>query len=421
MNKLRRLGAALALTASAETAQATWTESGDVDIAIVNPGGGIEYVEADEVEPQDEMALVSVGSRFPGEFTVVGEGSIPDPKVLGDIYVYEGEGSINTVVGTVGVLRVGDRAGAGSIGVLTVLNSTLEEGSLRVFNGTANLIGSVIDRGADVLSGSSLHLSLGSRIGSLSTSADTNTSIVGSIVSSTFPCQLWSTVLFEDSILHCREIQIDNPGDDTTTVDIRAVAAAWVTVEADEEFDVNGGIVDVQYANVTTGSLRVASDDAYLGIAASRWTNAGNTVIAPGENNRIAIGAGSRFHELGFVRVAGLADSEDLTVNGAGTELEIEGDLRIGETVNLQGNPVDFLGNVTVSNGAEVIVHGTLAVRPQGVLTIETGATVYAADVENAGTITENGGTLVVPEPSATIGWIAAIAALTWRTRAATS
>jgi hypothetical protein len=386
MRKLCSVGAALALVVLAPQAHATWTESGDVDIAIVNPGGGIEYVEADEVEEQDDMALVSVGSGFPGEFTVVGEGSITDPKVLGDIYVYEGTGDIQTVIGTVGVLRVGDRAGAGSIGVHTILNSSLEEGNLCVFNGTANLIGSAIDRGADVLSGSSLYLSLGSRIGSLSTSADTYTSIVGSALASSFPCQLFSTVLFEDSLLRCREVLIDNPGTDTTNVDIRAVGVPFVTVEVAEEFEVNGGTVDVENAIVTTGSLRVASDDAYVGIAASHWTNAGNTVIAPGTGNRLAI--------------------------GAGTEREVEGDLRIGETLNLQENPVDILGNVTASSGATVIVHGELLVRSQGVLTIESGATVYATSVVGAGTITENGGVLVVPEPGTTSGGVAALVAL---------
>jgi hypothetical protein len=422
MQKLCSVGAALALLVVAPQAHATWTESGDVDIAIVNPGGGIEYVEAHEVEEQDDMALVSVGSGFPGEFTVVGEGSITDPKVLGDIYVYEGTGDIQTVIGTVGVLRVGDRAGAGTVGVLTVLNSSLEEGNLRVFNGTANLIASVIDSGADVLSGSSLYLSLGSRIGGLSTSADTYTSIVGSAVASSFPCQLYSTVLFEDSLLRCREVRIDNPGTDTTNVDIRAVGVPFVTVEVAEEFEVNGGMLDVENAIVTTGSLRVATDDAYVGIAASHWTNAGNTVVAPGTDNRLAIGAGSRFHELGFMRVAGVSsDFENLTVNGAGTELEIEGDLRIGETLTLQGNPVDILGNVTVSNGAEVIVHGELLVRSQGVLTIESGATVYAASVAGTGTITENGGVLVVPEPGATLGCVAALTACALRARSGRS
>lgn len=417
----RSIAVAAALLAGislAGAAHATWTESGDVDIAIVNPGGGIEYVEADEVEEQDDMALVSVGSGFPGEFTVVGEGSITDPKVLGDIYVYEGTGDIQSVIGIVGVLRVGDRAGAGTIGVLTILNSSLEEGNLRVFNGTANLIGSVIDRGADVLSGSSLYLSLGSRIGSLSTSADTYTSIVGSAVASSFPCQLFSTVVVEDSLLRCREINIDNVGTDTTNVDIRAIGVPFVTVEVAEEFEVNGGTVDVENANVTTGSLRVASDDADLGIAVSHWTNAGNTVIAPGTGNRLALGAGSRFHELGLVRVAGVSsDFQNLIVSGDGTELEVEGDLRIGETLNLQSNPVDILGNVTVSNGAEVIVHGELLVRSQGVLTIESGATVYATSVAGTGTITENGGVLVVPEASAALGCVAALSALALRAR----
>jgi len=64
-----------------------------------------------------------------------------------------------------------------------------------------------------------------------------------------------------------------------------------------------------------------------------------------------------------------------------------------------------------------VIVHGELLVRSQGVLTIESGATVYAASVAGAGTIAENGGTIIVPEPGATLRGVAALAACMWRAR----
>jgi hypothetical protein len=409
-----------ALVLFARTATAIWTEEGDVDIAISTPGTVL--VEADEVEPGDVMAYVYVGGpSTTGEVTVVGEGDVTTRKQLGDWDINQGSGDIQTVIGAFSArVTIGDSAAPTSTaGVLTILNSDLEDiSSFAVYQGTLNVIASRIGS-VEVYEDGALYTSLGSRLGNLTTQADSYTSVVESIVSSTQRCSLRSTVIVEDSAFRCRHIEIATSGESEADVDVRAVGVPSVTLEATDLFEVQSGDVDISSAVVTTGALEVGAFATNLGIAASLWTNEGGTTVCCGSGSpaRLAIGAGSRFHELGSVRVAGAPAFQHLTVNGAGTELEVEGDLRIGQTEDHLGQPYDFTGNTTVSNGAEVIVHGTLAVRPQGVLTIESGATVYAAAVENLGTITENGGTLVVPEANGALAGIAALSACAWRAR----
>jgi hypothetical protein len=62
-------------------------------------------------------------------------------------------------------------------------------------------------------------------------------------------------------------------------------------------------------------------------------------------------------------------------------------------------------------------VHGTLVIGPLAVLNLDAGGTVYAGATEIHGTVNENGGTLVVPEPGATLGGVAALVVLAWRSR----
>ena len=67
---------------------------------------------------------------------------------------------------------------------------------------------------------------------------------------------------------------------------------------------------------------------------------------------------------------------------------------------------------MTVADGATLIVHGELAIKPLGVLTLEPGGTVYAGSLANEGTIVENGGQLLLPEPARALADAAACAAL---------
>lgn len=406
----------LALLVLAPAARATWIESGDVEIAISTPGTVL--VEASEVEPGDVMAYVEVGGpSTTGEVTVVGEGDITTPKRLGNWRIEQGTGNIQTVIGVVnGGANIGSSAAPdATTGALNILNSDLGDlSSFKVYQGNLNVTASRIGF-VEVFEEAAFNAQLGSRIASLFTQEDSFTSIKESLLSSNGTCQLWSTVIIEDSIVRCRSIEIDNPGDDSSDVDLRAFVLPYFELETTQAFEVNGGTVDIANAVAETGELLVGSADTYVGIAASTWTNAGGTqieasgTVAPVE---VAIGAGTRFHELGDVRVTGQPGWQHLTVNGAGTELEIDGDLRVGEYLDFRNRPQTFTGNMTVSNGAVVIVDGTLVVRSQGVLTIESGATVYAAATDIDGAVNENGGALVLPEPGATLGGVVSLAAL---------
>ena len=418
---LRSLLPALLVSVFALPAHATWIESGDVDIAISTPGTVL--VEAVEIEPSDVMAYVYVGGpSTTGEVTVVGEGDITTRKQLGDWDIDQGTGNIQTVIGEFSArVTIGaSAASTATAGVLNILNSDLDDlSSFAVYQGTLNVTASRIGP-VEVYEDGALYTTLGSRLGNLTTQADSYTSIVESIVSSTQRCSLRSTVVVEDSSFRCRDIEIATSGESVADVDFRAVGAPSVTLEATELFEVQSGDVAVESAVVTTGELEVGAFETYVGIAASLWTNAGGTAVKPGGSGspvRLVIGAGTEFHELADLRVAGHPGRQHLTVNGAGTGLEVDGDLFVGEYLDFRNRPQTFTGNMTVSNGAVVIVDGTLAIRPQGVLTIESGATVYAATVENDGTITESGGTIVVPEPAAGLGALAAFAALAWRSR----
>jgi hypothetical protein len=109
---VRPLSVALALLLAAPEARAHWLESGDVDLVVLQADTGYtvqEYVEAEDVNVEDEMVQVSVDGG--GEVTVVGEGDGVDRKVLGDWYVYHGEGNIQSVIGTIDLMRVGSIPG----------------------------------------------------------------------------------------------------------------------------------------------------------------------------------------------------------------------------------------------------------------------------------------------------------------------
>lgn len=413
----RGLVTTLLLIAVVPAAHATWIESGDVDIAISTPG--TELVEAADVEPGDVMAYVYVGGlSTTGEVTVVGEGDINTRKQLGDWDIRQGTGNIQTVIGALSArVTIGASAAPTSTaGVLNILNSDLDDlSSFAVYQGTLNVTASRIGS-VEVFEDAALYTSLGSRLGNLTTQVESYTSIDESIVSSTQRCSLRSTVLVEDSVFRCRHIEIATSGGFEADVDVRAVGAPFVTLEATDLFEVQSGDVDISGAVVTTGALELGAFATNLGVAASLWTNEGGTDICCGPA-RLAIGAGTDFHELADVRVAGEAGSQHLTVNGGGTELEVDGDLRVGEYIDFRNRTQTFTGNVTVSNGAVVIVGGTLAIRPQGVLTIESGATVYAAATAIEGTVNESGGTLVVPEAGRALSLAAAIASCAWLAR----
>ena len=405
----------------AGAAGATWLETGDVTISILTPS--IQYVEASEVQPGDIMNGVHVGSGLyetTGEVTVVGEGSGAGRKQLGLWSIEYGTGNVQSVVGTVGVFWVGESAAPTAMpGVLHILNSDIDGGGIRVYKGTLTVDAGSKVQDVEVFDEASAYVTLGSQIRGVTTYDGGYASIKGSIATGGFGCSLGGTVLFEDSVFRCRSLSVIPGG----IVDIGTLLAPHATLDITNELKVYGGSLDVWNTIATTGSLVMGADHTDLGIAGSTWTNAGglefqpSSVVGPVE---MTVAGASYYHDLGTARVSGHPGWQHLTVTGENTEFEVDGDLRIGEYIS-QNKVKTFSGNVTVADGATLIVHGELAIKPLGVLNLEPGGTVYAGTLANEGTINENGGTLVLPEAGAVGSALTAIASFGALSRRRTS
>jgi len=315
---------------------------------------------------------------------------------------------VQTVIGAGGPLRVGEGTSPDSLpGVLHILGSDLEASVIVLKGSTANVTAGSKVRDVELWADASLYV-IQSQVGVITTqSSDSYALIQESIVSTTGFCDQRATMIFEDSLLHCGSSRIEFGAD----VEFHPALAPYSRLEIDGALDVNTASLRVLSTFVETGSIFVSNDGTELDIQASDWENAGGLRIASGAvgTTQMTVSSGSRYRDGGTVRVSGVGDTQHLRVTGAGTDFEVEGDLRIGEyTIGDNGYP--YFGNATVANGATVIVHGELAVRPDGVLDIESGSTVYAASVANEGTINENGGTLVLPEAGAAISALTAMA-----------
>lgn len=407
---------------AAAPAGASWNGTKPYRIYIVAGGGSTQEVEdAADVEVQHVMQQITIGEAGPtpdaGELTVVAEGSGLDRKILGTWDINNGTGNVQSVVGTVNVFRIGGgNADFDLPGVLNILNSDIDGGSSIVYKGsTLNVNGGSKIGNVTVHEDASAYVTLFSQIGNLTTQTGAYARLQESVSSSTQFCNQLGTVLIEDSLLRCGNSRIW----DDANVEIRPFVTQNSTLEITSELNVNHqASLSVSGTNATTGSIVMEGDDSDFNIGSSRWTNANGLAIQGGSVGPVemTVGAGTQYHDGGTARVSGHPAYQHLTVTGDGTEFELEGDLRIGEYL-LQGNPNDYSGNVTVADGATVIVHGELALRPLGVLNLEPGGTVYAASLDNDGTINENGGTLVVPEPASAVVGASAVLALTLHAR----
>ena len=385
-------------------------ETGDVDISILTPT--IQSVEASAVQPGDIMNEVFVGDGLfetTGEVTVVGEGSFLERKQLGEWIIDHGTGNIQSVVGT-GHFRVQTTAASGMPGGLHILNSDIDGNGILVYQGTLTVDAGSKVTFVEVFDNASAYVTLGSQIGNVQTHDRAYLSLKESIATSGFPCGLEGTVLVEDSVFRCGAMSV-HPG---ATVDVRTLNASSSRLDITNHLSVVSGSLDVSNTIATTGTLQVTNTNVHLGIGQTQWTNAGGVRIFVSSTSASAgmtVYGGSHYHDLGTIRVAGEPAVSHLRVTEANTEFEVDGDLRIGE-YTVVNQDLTYSGNVTVADGATVTVHGTLAIRPLGVLNLEPGGTVYAESIENDGTINENGGTLVLPEPASALTGAAACAAL---------
>jgi hypothetical protein len=397
---------------AAQPAVANWFESGFVNIVA-----NLSPAEAEDIDPGDVIDSVVIGSEAEsGELTVVSEGDVTTRQSLGQWTVRNGQGNIQSTFGTGGPLTVatGNYLNPTSP-ELEVLNSDIVGNCGVGREGTLRLIASVIDD-LQVGEAGSAYLSMGSRAEIVSSESGTGTgkylqldasSIVGRALQY---CRLFDvTLLARDSLFACAYVDLSNGTDaqfrpeQTPYSEIRIQQALRITAS---DIDVQGGIASTGRLELTGSLLEPTS----LAIAATRWVNEGDLTVGRSDLGpaELVLSGGTRFLQRGTATIA-TAGSDGLAVSGAGTELEIEEDLIVG--------PFSLPGTLTVGSGAEVIVHGTFTLGPQAVLNLNAGGTIYAAAAEIEGTVNENGGTLVVPEPGAAASGMVVLVVLAWRSR----
>jgi hypothetical protein len=183
----------------------------------------------------------------------------------------------------------------------------------------------------------------------------------------------------------------------TITVGANGVETGFTLVEA-----------DVQSAIAV---VRGGGSTSFVMTGASTWNTAQRFQIASATTTAEVRG-GSRLSSddqlwLSATLTVGSAVDADSTV-------QVGGDLDMGRTSDASANAG---GTLTIEDGGVVEVDGTLIIRPLAVVNLEPGGVLRVGALADTGTLNENGGTLIVPEPAAAALASAAIAALALRAR----
>lgn len=415
---LLRIGALVIVAIlAAPPARGDWFESGLVDIVA-----NLSPVEAGDIDPGDVVNSVTVGSEFEsGVLTVVAEGDVTTRQSLGQWTVQDGQGNIQSTYGTGGPLSVA----TGNFTTLTspeleVLNSDIVGNCAAGRRGTLRLIASVIDD-LQVGDQGSAYLSMGSRVDLVRSESGTGkylqldeSAIVGRSLQF---CRLFDvTLLARDSLFACANVDLSNG----TEAVFRPEQTTYSEIRVEQALRITASDVEVQGGIASTGRLEVTGlgfGPTSLRIAATSWVNDGpldvnRSDLGPAE---LVLSGGTRFLQKGIARIDSIG-SDGLVVTGAGTELDVEQDLLMGQLETL-GDPLNVPATITVADGADVIVRGTFVLGSEAVLNLDAGGTLYAEATEILGTVNENGGTLVLPELGTTFGGVAALVALALRAR----
>jgi hypothetical protein len=408
---LLRLGSLLLASIFAATpASADWFESGFVNIVA-----NLLPVEAEDIDPGDVVDSVQVGSPTDsGELTVVGEGDVDTRQSLGQWTVRNGQGNIQSTFGSGGPFRAeGGDVPEPEDGVIDVLNSDVEGNFIAGERGTVRLTGSAIKQ-LTVADGGSAYVSLGSTVEILETRTDAYVQIDESSVVGFFlqTCYLdEATILVRDSRFACANLVVTD-----ADMDVLPVNTAFSELEVEQGLSVSNATLDVGGGTAETGWIDMGSSTPQLTglrVAGTSWVNHGTFELSgfangPGE---LLIGGGSDFLQKGKMIVRSPAGANGLVVTGAGTELDAESDLLVGQTVVGVQTPT-VPGTLSVGSGGVVIVRGTLVIGASAVLNLDAGGTVYAAATEIHGTVNENGGALIVPEAGSVFAGASASASL---------
>jgi hypothetical protein len=401
---------------AAPAAHATWTEAGNVTIRIVGELGGLDLVEASQIGLVADVFVVFVGSASEVGTLTVSQQTDEVRTDLGGWTIVNGQGNVGGVFGD-GVFRVGSGTSeTATPGVLEFVSSDVT-GGVDVRNGNCNVRGGSSIGNVDVFPFGRLDVVEASAVDRLTTHDGSLTLVQDSFATSTSLSSWSGDMRIDDSIVSVDALRVFNGGD--VEIGLASFGGAELTMTGNLE--VRDAELAIARTEVSTGSIDMRGIASSLDVANGTWTNADYVDFHPSGTVgpvTIDVHGGAIFH-ANDLRVSGHAAYQHLQVRGDGTELDAN-DFVIGEYQG-GGGPTGFTGNVTVSDGAIVVVHGTLIIGSQAVLNIESGATVYAMDVDDDGTVVENGGQLIVPEPEAAeeaMVACAGIAAIARRSRA---
>jgi hypothetical protein len=409
---LRPIGIALALAEPAESQPGAWSESGYVHILVYPNGGGSrggrEASEVLETDLIDEILIGNnglVGNQVPGSLSISGVGSAETPRTLGDVEVDVGDLTINGSI-VDGEISLGVTTfsqfhdpSAGNLaitlsemaGELVVGNGTLGASFCTLANVTVRDLGHafidncVVDHigctgGAELeITHSNVTAGLPSYRGDVFIANSTLTSVQGQITDGTIQIGEFGQPVSWDA---SQTITVGQGGGLETDLTL---------VQAD---------VESAIAVFQGFSTSVVMTGASVWRTAQRFQVGGSATTAE-------VRGGSRLASDDQLWLSGT-----LTVGStvdADSYVEVGGDLDIGRTSVSSANAG---GTLTIEDGGVVEVDGTLFIRALGVVNLEPGGVLRVGALANDGTLNENGGTLVVPEPDGLALALAAAGAL---------
>jgi hypothetical protein len=396
---------------------AFFTESGYVQIWVyANGSGGRFGRDAEDIVETDVIDEILIGNnglvdnQTPGSMTIAGAGTQETSRAIGDVEIDVGDLTIN------GSYVTGDI----DLGVTTYsqfhdpspgnLTFTLSEivGDVHVGNGTLGASFCMLD---DITVREDGHAIIDNcTVDHVSATAGAEIDITHSNVTASLPNYRGDVYIANSALSSVQgtivdgTIQIGDYGQpvswdatQTITVGANSVATDLTVVDA----DIESAIAVVRGGGATT----------FLMTGAATWNTTQrfqiSSVATPAE-----VRGGSRLSSddqlwLSTMLTVGSSVESDSFV-------QVGGDLDIGRTSDASANAG---GTLTVEDGGVVEVDGTLFIRPLAVVNLEPGGVLRVGALANTGTLNENGGTLIVPEPTAAALASAAIAALALRAR----
>jgi hypothetical protein len=392
---------------------AEWFGTEPYRIQILVDGVVQDVETAADVKPTDEIHRVWIGDTegetpSAGELTAYSEVLFPQTRKFGRWFVDYGTGTVQSIVAQGEEFQVGIEDPSDSLpAVLRVIDSELDA-PIRV-NPDGLLIVRTDSRVGDVevREDATVRVTSASQIGSVITYPGASVLLRNSYAISQNFDHHGGTLIAEDSLVRCFYSHLDSGAH----VEIRAANTPYSDLQIRRDLSISDSSLAVSGTTATSYNVVMDGANTQLDVVASNWAT-DILQLRPGPlvgPVAMTVAGGSHVRAVLIARVAGHPAYDHLTVTGAGTVMETDDNLNIGEYLAEYGRPTEFSGNVTVAEGAMLIVHGTLVLKPLGVLTIRSGATVHAASIRNEGMIIEDGGTLVAPEPVAA-GAAAAVA-----------